>query len=84
VFFAPQRWRSISAIPLPVLGFREDDIREGALAEVGQGSHTTWWRGEVGSRLGVVWAPGGSPGPFLLATSVFWQNRNFWVFSENC
>jgi hypothetical protein len=33
---------------------------------------------------GVVWAPGGSPCPLLLATFVFWPNRNFWVFSENC
>jgi hypothetical protein len=23
-------------------------------------------------RLGVVWAPGGSPQPLLLATSIFW------------
>jgi hypothetical protein len=37
-----------------------------------------------GPRLGVVWDPGGSPQPLLLATSVFLQNRNFWVFSENC
>jgi hypothetical protein len=35
-------------------------------------------------RHGVVWAPGGSPHPLLLATSVFWPNRNFWVFFENC
>jgi hypothetical protein len=35
-------------------------------------------------RHGVVWAPGGSPCPLLLATFVFWPNRNFWVFSENC
>jgi hypothetical protein len=28
-----------------VLGFRGDDIREGVLAEVGQGGHTTRWRG---------------------------------------
>jgi hypothetical protein len=27
--------------------FREDDIRKGALAEVDQGSHTTWLRGDV-------------------------------------
>jgi hypothetical protein len=33
---------------------------------------------------GVVWAPGGSPRPLLLATSVFWRNMNFWVFSWNC
>jgi hypothetical protein len=32
---APQRRQSLSAILLPILGFREDDIREGALAEVG-------------------------------------------------
>jgi hypothetical protein len=31
--------------PPPVLGFRGDGIREGTLAEVGQGGHTTWWRG---------------------------------------
>jgi hypothetical protein len=31
---------------LPVLGFREDDIRKGTLAEVDQGSHTTWPRGQ--------------------------------------
>jgi hypothetical protein len=30
---------------LPVLGFQGDDIREGAMAEVGQGSHTTRRRG---------------------------------------
>jgi hypothetical protein len=29
----------------PVLGFRGDDICERALAEVGQGGHTTWRRG---------------------------------------
>jgi hypothetical protein len=27
--------------PPPILGFREEGIREGALAEVGQGGHTT-------------------------------------------
>jgi hypothetical protein len=32
---------------------------------------------------GVVWPPGDSPRPLLLATFVFWPNRNFWVFSEN-
>jgi hypothetical protein len=29
----------------PVLGFWGEDIREGSLAEVGQGGHTTGWRG---------------------------------------
>jgi hypothetical protein len=33
VFFAPQRRRSLSAIPLLVLGFRGDDIHEGAMPE---------------------------------------------------
>jgi hypothetical protein len=32
----------------------------------------------------VVWAPGGSLRPLLLATSVFRQNMNFWVFSCKC
>jgi hypothetical protein len=36
-----------------------------------------------GPHQGVVWAPGGSSRPLLLATSVFWPNRNFWVFSDN-
>jgi hypothetical protein len=40
VFFASQRQWSLSVIPL-VLGFRGDDICKGALAEVGQGGHTT-------------------------------------------
>jgi hypothetical protein len=44
VFSAPQRRRRLSAILLSVLGFRGDDIREGAMAEVGQGGHTTRWR----------------------------------------
>jgi hypothetical protein len=45
VFSAPQRWQSLSAILPPVLGFRGDDIREGAMPEVDQGDHTTWRRG---------------------------------------
>jgi hypothetical protein len=32
---------------------------------------------------GVVWAPGGSPRPLLVATSVFLPNRNLSVFSDN-
>jgi hypothetical protein len=38
-------------------------------------------RPRSGPRHRVVWAPGGSPRPLLLATSVFWWNMNFWVFS---
>jgi hypothetical protein len=45
VFSAPHRRRSLSAILFLVLGFWGDDIREGTLAEVGQGNHTTWRRG---------------------------------------
>jgi hypothetical protein len=41
-------------------------------------------RPRASPRHGVVWAPGGSPRPLLLATFVFWPNRNFWVFSESC
>jgi hypothetical protein len=41
VFSASQRRRSISVILSSILGFREDDICEGALAEVGHGGHTT-------------------------------------------
>jgi hypothetical protein len=44
VFSAPQRWWSLSVIPL-ILDFRGDNIREGAMPEVDQGGHTTWWRG---------------------------------------
>jgi hypothetical protein len=45
VFSAPQRRQSLSAILPWVLGFWGDDIREGAMTEVGQGGHTTRWRG---------------------------------------
>jgi hypothetical protein len=44
VFRPAEAAESISDLPR-VLGFWEDDICEGALAEVGQGSHTTGWRG---------------------------------------
>jgi hypothetical protein len=46
--------------------------------------HNLVARPRPGPRQGVVWAPGGSPRPLLLASSVFWQNMNFWVFFENC
>jgi hypothetical protein len=53
-FFLPESFlslcvfRPVEAVeslsdPSLVLGFRGDDIREGALAEVGQGGHTTRW-----------------------------------------
>jgi hypothetical protein len=45
VFSAPQWWWSLPAILPLVLGFRGDDIHEGAMAEVGQGDHTTRWCG---------------------------------------
>jgi hypothetical protein len=45
VFSTPQRRRSLFVIPPLVLGFREDDIREGAMPEVDQGGYTTWWHG---------------------------------------
>jgi hypothetical protein len=42
VFRPAEAAESISDPPW-VLGFRGDDIREGVLAEVGQGGHTTGW-----------------------------------------
>jgi hypothetical protein len=49
--------------PPPVIGFREEDIREGALAEVRQGGDTTRQRGQG-------WpAPGGGVGPWLLTST---------------
>jgi hypothetical protein len=44
VFYPAEAAESICDPPW-VLGFRGDDIREGAMSEVGQGSHTTRWRG---------------------------------------
>jgi hypothetical protein len=43
VFRPAEVAESISDAPR-VLGFQGDDIREGVLAEVGQGGHTTGWR----------------------------------------
>jgi hypothetical protein len=43
VFLPAEAAESISDPPW-VLGFQGDDIREGAMAEVGQGDHTTGWR----------------------------------------
>jgi hypothetical protein len=58
VFFPPRRGGGVFLILLLVLGFWEDDIREGALAVVGQGRHTTWWRDQG-------WpAPGGDVAPW--------------------
>jgi hypothetical protein len=44
VFHPAEAADSISDPPW-VLGFWGDDIRKGVLAEVGQGGHTTGWRG---------------------------------------
>jgi hypothetical protein len=48
--------------PPPILGFRGDDIREGAMPEVDQDGHTTWRRG-----LGLARARGGV-GPWWLTS----------------
>jgi hypothetical protein len=45
VFRPAKAAESISDPPCLVLGFWGDDIHEGVLAEVGQGGHTTRWRG---------------------------------------
>jgi hypothetical protein len=63
VFSAPQRRLSLSTIPLRVLGFWGDDIREGAMAEVGQGGHTTRWSG-LGLARATKWC-----GPWWLTSS---------------
>jgi hypothetical protein len=42
--FRPAEAAESISDPPSLLGFRGDNIREGALAEVGQGGHTTGWR----------------------------------------
>jgi hypothetical protein len=53
VFRPAEAAESISDPPW-VLGFRVDNIREGVLAEVGQGGHTTGWRG-LGLACATCW-----------------------------
>jgi hypothetical protein len=53
--------------PPPVLGFWGDDIREGVMAEVGQGGHTTWRRG-----LGLARTRGRCGPPVAHLTLSFW------------
>jgi hypothetical protein len=43
--FHPAEAVESTCVPPSVLGFWGDDIREGAMPEVDQGSHTTWWCG---------------------------------------
>jgi hypothetical protein len=66
--FLPRRGGGVFMRSSPlVLGFRGDDICEGALAEVGQGGHTTWRRG-----LGLAHARGWC-GPLLARLALsFW------------
>jgi hypothetical protein len=45
VLSTPQWRQSLSLIPPLVLGFRGRPYTQGAMAEVGQGGHTTGWRG---------------------------------------
>jgi hypothetical protein len=72
VFSAPQRRQSLSVILSPFLGFRGDDIREGALAEVGQGGHTTRRCG-----LGLAHAMGWC-GPLVAHLAL-----SFWLLSSS-
>jgi hypothetical protein len=71
--------------PPPSLRFPRGGYTERGTSRGGPGRphHMVAWPGASPCQ-GVVWAPAGSPRPLLLATSVFWQNRNFWVFSWNC
>jgi hypothetical protein len=71
VFSTPQRRWSLSAILPPVLGFRGDNIREGEMPEVGQGSHTTRWRG-LGLARATRWR-----GPLVAHLVLF-----FWLLSS--
>jgi hypothetical protein len=52
--FRPAKVAESISNPLPVLGFRGDDIREGVMAEVGQGGHTTRWHG-LGLPRATMW-----------------------------
>jgi hypothetical protein len=54
---------------------RRGDSRGGP----GRPHHWAAWL-RAGPRHQVVWAPGGSPRPLLLATSVFWRNRTSGYF----
>jgi hypothetical protein len=72
VFSAPQRRQSLSAILSQVLGFWGDDIHEGALAEVGQGGHTTWWR-SLGLARAIGWC-----GPLVAHLAL-----SFWLLSSS-
>jgi hypothetical protein len=45
VCFPPRRGVIVYLWSSPVLGFRGDNICKGAMPEVDQVSHTTWWRG---------------------------------------
>jgi hypothetical protein len=85
VFSVPQRQRSLSLIPPRVLGFRGRWYTRGDAGRSGQGQPHHWVvRPRAGPRQLLVWAPGCSPRPLLLATSVLRWNINFWVFSWNC
>jgi hypothetical protein len=84
VFSAPQRQRSLSLIP-PCLRFLGRRYMRGGAGRGGPGRLHHWVaRPRASPRHLVVWAPGHSSRPLLLATSVFRWNMNFWVFSWNC
>jgi hypothetical protein len=55
-----------------VLGFQGHDIREGAMAEVGQGGHTTRWRG-LGLARATRWC-----GPLVAHLTL-----SFWLLSSS-
>jgi hypothetical protein len=69
LFSIPQRRRNISLMAPPILGFQEDDICKRALAEVDQGSHTTWPRGQPWPTprvyVGPWWPTSASPSGYL-------------------
>jgi hypothetical protein len=70
--FCPTEAAESFCDPPPVLGFRGDDICEGAMAEVGQGGHTSWWGG-----LGLARARGWC-GPLVAHLAL-----SFWLLSSS-
>jgi hypothetical protein len=76
--FLPRRGGGVYLWSPWVLGFWGDDIREGAMPDVGQGSHTTRWR-SLGLARATRWC-----GPLVahLALS-FWllpSSSEIWIF----
>jgi hypothetical protein len=83
--FCPTEAAESICDPLPSLRFSGRQYTRGGDGRGGPGwPHHQVGRPRAGPRHQVVWAPGGSLLPLLLATFVFQQNMNFWIFSWKC